>query len=98
LTCFQNLFAEPIEKLLRFFDCSGKLSIRALIASDAFREFNEMRQPHVDERQLLVNWFSPRAALRVRGTTLQSQHIKDMSSNQTSCIQIMLIFVCWNLV
>jgi hypothetical protein len=44
-----------------------KLSIRDLISSDPFRQFNEMRQVQVDEKALLSNWFSPRAALRVRG-------------------------------
>jgi hypothetical protein len=45
-----------------------KISIRTLIASDPFREFNEMRQANADERMLITNWFSPRSALKARGT------------------------------
>lgn len=65
-----------------------KLSIRALIASDAFREFNEMRQAAVDDRQLITNWFSPRAALRVRAMFVNLDSDRDQALSRWELLRL----------
>lgn len=51
--------------LAKIFFILGKkrrICIRELIRSDVFKEFNEMR-----EAEEIMNWFSPRVAMRIRG-------------------------------
>ena len=62
---------------------SGKISIQDLIGSDAFKEFNEMRQ--VDEENV-NNWFSPKLSMKIRGifVSLDADRDKFLSTEEFS--------------